>query len=61
MIELVSSHKSGQDYSVTLRRPDGTEITVMIPDETTGYFNDCIVKADHLPFYLNFVTIDHYC
>ena len=61
MIELVESHKSGDDYAVTLRRPDGAEITVMIPDETPGYFNDCVVRTNTLPFYLNFVTCDHYC
>lgn len=59
MIELVSSRKSGTDYAVTLLRPDGVEVTVMIPDETTGYFNDCVVRSDGLPFYLNFVTIAH--
>jgi hypothetical protein len=60
IIKLVSSSKCKHDYSVTLLRPDGVEITVMIPDETPGYFNDCIVGANQVPFYLNFVTSDHY-
>ena len=60
MIELVGSHKTDDDYIVTLLRPDGVEIRVAIPDETSGYYNTCVVRAKGTPFYLNMVTYDHY-
>ena len=61
---LVKSELVTDNYIVTIRRQDGSEVRVMIPreDSSVTYERDCMVYKPERKtiFGLNLVTEDHY-
>lgn len=59
-IVVATCVSDGRDYTVGVRRPDGSVVHVLIPHETSdGFPNECVSKCDG-PFGLNLVSDGHY-
>jgi len=59
-VVVVRCQHDADDYTVTLSRPDGSEIRVLIPHEKgTGFPSKCVERSRG-PFGLNLVTDGHY-
>ena len=57
-MEFVSCELEGEDYVLRMKRPDGQEIHILIPDFTQW---DCLRKErSGEPYGLNMVTYGHY-
>jgi len=59
-ITLIDCHTGAWDYTITLQRPDGLQIKVLIPIEDGGYDDDCVSNPGPKPFGLNLVYSGHY-
>ena len=58
---LVKSEVVTDNYIVTIRRQDGSDVRVMIPREDAGNYESlCIENGDGQLFGLNLVTEGHY-
>lgn len=49
------------NYCITLKRPDGSTLKVLVPIENTVNRLNRKVANSKIPFGLNFVTEGHYC
>jgi hypothetical protein len=60
-VTLESVQVDGDDYSLMIRRPDGSVVCVLIPREGTELYEDSVVRSSERPFGLNLVCSGHYC
>lgn len=61
MIEIIEVWQGDSyDYHVSLKRPDGSVVTVLIPIEYVDTFANRVVSNSNKKFGLNLVTDDHY-
>ena len=59
MATLQLCERDDENYIVTLRRPDGSLIAVLIPIEGTNKYADQCIEIGG-PFGLNFISTGHY-
>jgi hypothetical protein len=57
---IVHCEHNNEDYTVTLQRPDGSLVKVLIPCEWADGFPNACASTSVEPFGLNCVTEGHY-